>query len=82
MPLPISNQLMTVIVILRRQKLLIVGYGLCALIALIFASPVVERWGILGATLLELGLMICLCIAFTILFLLQLRRAKSLKVQE
>ncbi len=80
--LAISNQLMTVIVILRRQKLLIIGYGLSALIALIFASPVVERWGILGATLLELGLMICLCVAFTVLFILQLRRAKSLKVQE
>lgn len=80
--LAVSNQLMTVIVILRRQKLLIVGYGSCALIALIFASPIVKRWGILGATLLELGLMICLCVAFAILFILQLRRAKSLKVQE
>jgi len=80
--LALSNQLMTTIIILRRQKLLMLGYGICSVCALIFSPITVKNWGIRGAALLELALMICLCVLFAIVFLWELHRVRSLNRQE
>lgn len=65
--LGLSGFLYTMITIIRFQKSIVLGYGIVALLAYIFSVPVVERYGILGATLLYLGLMIMLCICFLII---------------
>jgi O-antigen/teichoic acid export membrane protein len=75
--LALSNQLMTVIVILRRQTFLIIGYGICAVLALVLSTPIVSRASMMGAAILELILMLCLCIIFAILFVVELHRVKK-----
>lgn len=65
--LGLSGFLYTMITIIRFQKSIVLGYGIVALLAYIFSVPVVERYGILGAALLYLGLMIMLCICFLII---------------
>lgn len=55
------------IAIMRFRKSIVLGYGVVALLACILSLPVVERYRILGAALLYLGLMIMLCISFLII---------------
>lgn len=73
--LALSNQLMTVITIIRRQKLLLIGYGFCALLALVMSPVVVKEFNIIGAAILELGLMIILCVVFVAILAVVMRRA-------
>lgn len=73
--LALSNQLMTVITIIRRQKLLIIGYAICSLLALLSSNYIIGYAGVMGAALLELVLMVVLCVIFALIFLVELRRA-------
>ncbi len=72
--LALSNQLMTVITIIRRQKLLLIGYGFCAVLALALSPVVVSQFHIIGAAILELGLMMILCIVFVVILAAVMRR--------
>lgn len=66
--LGLSGLLNTVITIIRYQKSLMWGYGVVALLAYIFSDVVVEKYKMLGASLLYLLLMGILCIVFLGLF--------------
>lgn len=80
--LAFSNQLATALTIIRRQRLLLVGYGICSVIALFGASFIVRRYEILGAALFELLLMIVLCFVQGLILAISVRRmARSLKQQ-
>ncbi len=70
-----SNQLMTVITIIRKQNLLLIGYGICSVLALVLSPWAVERFHIMGAAVLELVLMVLLCVIFGGILLVELRRA-------
>lgn len=56
-----------VLTIMRQQKNLMWGYLVVAVLALICSSPVVRRWGIMGAVLLYDALMLALCIVFFVM---------------
>ena len=57
--LALANQLINIVTIIRRQKLLIAGYSICAVLALALSSPVVSRYSLMGAAILELVLCSC-----------------------
>jgi len=73
--LAFSNQLSTIVTIIRKQKLLLIGYGLCSVLIFILAPIVVREYGIMGAALLELGLMLLLCAVFITIVVIEMRRA-------
>lgn len=75
--LALSNQLMTVITILRRQTFLMIGYGICSALALFLSRPIVKDYSIMGAAVLELVIMLCLCVIFTLLFIIEIHKAKK-----
>ncbi len=79
--LALSNQLMTVVTIIRHQKQLLIGYGVCFVAALISAPWAIQRFGIMGACVLELVLMVVLCIAFAIILARQIHLASKAKKQ-
>lgn len=75
--LALANQFMTIITIIRRQKWLLIGYIVCAVAALICSPMVVKRYSIMGAAMMELVLMLCLCVLFAIILALSIGRAKK-----
>lgn len=77
--LALANQLINIVTIIRRQKLLIVGYSLCAILALILSSPVVSLYSLMGAAMLELILMSVLCTVFTTILSIEIKRAAKSK---
>ncbi len=68
--LGLTGFLWAVITIIRCQQFTMYGYGFVALMALLLANPVVERYEIMGASVLYLSLMILLSIIFTAIFLI------------
>ncbi len=75
--LALSNQLMTVITIIRRQKLLLIGYGVCTVLALVLSPIMVKHFRIMGAAVLELGLMLLLCLIFGVILMIEMQRAAN-----
>lgn len=73
--LALANQLINIVTIIRRQKLLIAGYSICAVLALALSSPVVSRYSLMGAAILELVLMLVLCVTFITLLFIEIKRA-------
>lgn len=65
--LALSGLLVTIITILRKQKLIAIGYIVVALMALVLSPIMVEKYAIMGAAVLYCILMIVLCIMFAIL---------------
>lgn len=65
--LAVSGLLMTVATIIRYQKYLLIGYGLCAALAYVFAEPMVARFSVMGAAVLNLLLMVIMCVIFAII---------------
>lgn len=62
----LSGLLVTIITILRMQKVLAIGYSIVALIALFLSNIMVEKYAIMGASVLYLVLMVLLCVLFAI----------------
>ena len=75
--LALSNQFMTIITIIRRQKWLLIGYIVSAVAALICSPMVVKRYSIMGAAMMELVIMLCLCVLFAIILTVSIERAKK-----
>lgn len=64
--LALSGFLNVVITIMRRQKWLLVGYGLVAFVALFCSKYIVVSYGTVGAAFLYTALMVCLVLAFIV----------------
>lgn len=75
--LALANQLLTVITILRRQTLLLIGYCPCALLAALLSFFAVRDYRIMGAAVLELGLTALLCGVFGVILVIEMRSAKT-----
>lgn len=67
----------TLITIIRFQDKIAIVYILAAIIALIVSNPIVHNLGILGASLLYLGLMLFLSICFGVIFIVGVRGRKK-----
>ena len=80
--LALSNQLMTVITIIRRQKLLLIGYGFCTVLALCLSHVAVKQFSMMGAAMLELVLMVLLCVIFTVVLLIGIATAGKKPIEE
>jgi O-antigen/teichoic acid export membrane protein len=74
--LALSGFMVSLITIIRFQKLLVLGYGIVAVLAYIFAPVFVRRYSMMGAAVLYLGLMILLCLSFVLIFLVGYRRKR------
>ena len=68
--LALSGFFVIIITIIRKQHIIIIGYSIVALLAFIFADCIVELYGLRGAAILYLVLMIILCIVFMLLIYL------------
>lgn len=65
--LALSGLLVSIITIIRFQKSISIGYTFVAVLAFVLSTPFVEKYSIMGATILYLILMILLCLIFSIL---------------
>ena len=61
--------LSTVITIIRFQKGIAWGYAGVAVLAYVFSNPVISKYGIMGAVVLYVMLMVILCLCFAGLFI-------------
>ncbi len=75
--LALSNQLMTTITIIRCQKLLLIGYGICTVLAFALSPMIVKRFGIMGAATLEFGLVLLLCLIFVLILCVEIKHTSS-----
>ena len=64
--LALSGLLVTVITIMRMQKVLSIGYIIVSVCALVLSPVMVEKFAIMGASVLYLILMFLLCVMFSI----------------
>jgi len=64
--LGLAGLLATLITIIRFQKSIVLGYGITALLSLSLSNKIVKSYGVRGATILYLSLMICVCVIFSI----------------
>ena len=75
--LGLSGVFTAVITIMRYQRVLAVGYIVVSLIAFFMSDLIVSEYGIMGATVLYTGLMILLCLGFTIIMFVGIKREKQ-----
>jgi len=68
--LALSTWINIVVTIMRRQKYLLIGNVITSGIALIFSEWVVEKYGVMGATVLYTMLMLVLTLCYVVVFLL------------
>lgn len=64
-----SGVLHTVLTIIRQQRKMLVGYIVVAMMALLLANRIVASYGMTGAALLYVGLMILLCVFFLVILI-------------
>ena len=69
----VSTILYYALTTLRKQNLLLIGYGLTALLAFISSGPLVTAFGFAGAVMLYDGSMLFLSIIFYIFYVVKLR---------
>lgn len=74
--LGISGLLNTVITIIRFQDSLMWGYTVVAALALLFSRQIVEKYEMIGASILYTVLMGILCVVFLIFFLIEIYKCK------
>lgn len=67
--LAVSGYLSVVITIMRKQKWLLIGYILAALIAFVAAKPMILIGGTIGASFLYTGIVLLQVIAFAVIFI-------------
>lgn len=71
----LANLYYYVLVILRQQRTIFFVYGLLAVLALPFSDMAVRHFGLFGAVLVYLGLMVLLCLGFRTMGEIGIRRA-------
>lgn len=64
-----SDFMAAMITIMRRQKMLLYGYGCTALLALLLSKGMVLRFQMMGAALLFTLLEVCLCLFFAVIII-------------
>ncbi len=64
-----SDFMAAMITIMRRQRMLLYGYGCTALLALLLAKGMVLRFQMMGAALLFTLLEVCLCLFFVVIII-------------
>ena len=75
--LALSGLLVTIITILRMQKVLAAGYSIVALIALLLSNIMVNNYAIMGAAVLYLVLMVLLCVLFAVPLVYRLLKVRK-----
>jgi len=70
-----SGILNTVLTIMRRQKAMLICYGIVSVFALMLSNSVVEMFNMIGAALLYMGLMFFLCICFLVVIIGEIKTA-------
>ncbi len=73
----LTGYLMNVLVIMRLQKKMLLGYCLVALVSIVISNIMVNKFEIIGASMLYVLLMILLAVYFTVIILLY--RTKRIK---
>lgn len=79
--LALSGLFVTIITIMRLQKMLLWGYGVVSILAYIASPIMIERYNISGATILYLFLMIILCIIFIVPLLYGIKKETHNKTE-
>ena len=75
--LALSGLLGMVLTIMRRQRMMLLGYVTTSALALLFSERVVRAYGVMGASVFYTALMIVLCWVFAIIFAEGIKRAGS-----
>ena len=75
--LALSGLLGMVLTIMRRQRMMLLGYVTTSALALLFSERVVRAYGVMGASVFYTALMIVLCLVFAIIFAEGIKRAGS-----
>lgn len=78
--LGLSGLFNIIITIMRRQKALLIGYVITAVLALAFSNTVVRKYGIMGATAFYTAIMLILCVVFAVIFVIGIVKKKGEKV--
>ena len=68
--LGLSGVLNAVLTIIRCQNALLVGYAMVAVLAFFMSDSFVQRYGMMGASVLYAGLMAILCVIFIVAFVI------------
>lgn len=63
--------------VMRKQNLILIGYVMTVLMAMPVSKGMIRTWGITGASLLYLSLMVVLCIIFGMMILVCAKRHKK-----
>ena len=71
----------TILTIMRRQKSLMWGYAAISLAAFFASSPVVAKWGMMGAVLLYDALMLALCGVFVVMIVVYIKEQSTVTDQ-
>lgn len=73
--LALSGLLGMVLTIMRRQRMMLLGYVTTSALALLFSDRVVRAYGVMGASVFYTALMIVLCLVFAMIFAEGIKRA-------
>ncbi len=76
--LGMEGYLQAIITVMRKQKFLLIGFGISAVLALLLSRPAVIKWGIMGASLLYSGIIMLQMLVFIIIFLIIWKRKESI----
>lgn len=66
--LGLSGVLNAVLTIIRYQNALLAGYAVVAILAFFMSNPIVQRYEMMGASVLYAALMACVCVFFAVAF--------------
>lgn len=72
--LGMEGYLQAIITVMRKQNLLLIGFGISAVLALALSRPAVIRWGIMGAAMLYSGIIMLQMLVFIVLFTILWRK--------
>ena len=72
--LGMEGYLQAIITVMRKQNLLLIGFGISAVLALALSRPAVLKWGIMGAAMLYSGIIMLQMLVFIVLFTILWRK--------
>ena len=72
--LGMEGYLQAIITVMRKQNLLLIGFGISAVLALALSRQAVIRWGIMGAAMLYSGIIMLQMLVFIVLFTILWRK--------
>jgi len=72
--LALAGCMNTMIVIIRHQNGIAVGYAIVAVLAFALSNPVVKNYGVMGASLLYTLLMLGVCVCFAMILIVGIHK--------